>query len=480
MAEDQSLLLQNGTVLAHEGDKLKVLRNHDVLIRGNRISRIGERLSPPAGCKVIDCTRNIVSPGFIDTHHHLWQSQLKGRHGDETLMEYMISGNLQSYNYSPEDIFWGQLAGSLESLDAGVTTVVDHAHMTYSPEHVTEAIRATASSGIRAFFCYAAMRRISNWSSTMEFQEDAIPEWWHETLDSLAASQPFGDNRVHLGLAFDMHSLPKETIVSLWEKCRALGLKLITTHYVAGAMLNSIELLSDYGLLKNDILVSHATGISEADAKTLVANDIFISSTPDTEFQMGLGIPVAFREDIKSHASIGIDCHSNNSSDVLTQLRLGLQHARAADNATASQSGQYPTVKIKLEEAFNLGTIQGAKAVNMEEQLGSITEGKLADIVIFNTDTPSMVCAAEQNPLAAILLHGSIRDINTVIVDGKIRKENGKLCDVSCPDELGGREAKSLTWTEIAERLRESRERIVQKVHGQSGEAALKASPLLL
>jgi hypothetical protein len=60
-----------------------------------------------------------------------------GRFGNMKFMDYMIAGNIQSFNYTPEDIFWGQLAGCRESIHAGVTTVVDHAHMTYSPEHGT-------------------------------------------------------------------------------------------------------------------------------------------------------------------------------------------------------------------------------------------------------------------------------------------------------------------------------------------------------
>jgi cytosine/adenosine deaminase-related metal-dependent hydrolase len=60
---------------------------------------------------------------------------LRGRFGNMTFMEYMVAGNIQSFNYTPEDIFWGQLAGCQESIYSGVTTVVDHAHMTYSPEH---------------------------------------------------------------------------------------------------------------------------------------------------------------------------------------------------------------------------------------------------------------------------------------------------------------------------------------------------------
>lgn len=224
-------------------------------------------------------------------------------------------------------------------------------------------------------------------------------------------------------------------------------------------------MLSDYGLLDKDVIVSHANNIAEVDARTLVENDVYISSTPETELQFGPGDVVAFREDIKSHASVGLDCHSTNSSDLLTQIRMCLQHSRAIAAAKSfEKEGKQPReLTIKLEEAFNLGTIQGARAVNMEDKLGSISEGKLADIIVFDTQSPSMVCAAEENPLAAVLLHASVRDIDTVIIDGIIRKENKKLCQINILAEPNGKEKSELSWREVSRSLLDSRLRIKKR-----------------
>jgi cytosine/adenosine deaminase-related metal-dependent hydrolase len=232
-----SILLKGGTVLFHEkDDHVSPLRNTDVLIEGNIIKKIAPSIAAHPGTKTIDCTGKIVSPGFIDTHHHVWQTQLKGRFSDDALLDYMPKGNLQSFSYTPEDIFWGQLGGCLEAIDAGITFVVDHAHMTYSPNHATEALSATASSGLRSFFCYNFTPRLKSWTTEIVRDMDLVPDWFMKQLEELAAQQPFGDGRVYLGWAFDLLFLPKEIVVPMYEQVRQLGIKLITTHVVKNAI----------------------------------------------------------------------------------------------------------------------------------------------------------------------------------------------------------------------------------------------------
>ncbi|KAI9045897.1 uncharacterized protein KD926_005840 [Aspergillus affinis] len=473
-----AILLQNGTVLTHDNDDHVVaLRDHDILIIGNKIQAIGQALtlSDNTQGRIIDCSGKIISPGFIDTHHHLWQTQMKGRFGDLKFMDYMVAGNIQSFNYTPDDIFWGQLGGCRESIHSGVTTVVDHAHMTYSSEHVTEAIRATASSGLRSFFCYTPIWRIKSWSSSeAQYDEDLLPDWWYQTLESLAKANPFGHRRVMLGLGFDDFKLPKEEVQNLWAKAQSLGLGLITTHFCANYMKNSVKLLNEYGLLDQPILFSHVNGITKEDAKTLMQHNAHFSTTPESELQMGLGEIVAFRPDIKRNGSIGIDCHANNSSDILTQLRLGMQHARGIENTEALGAGQYPSVQIKLEEAFNLATIQGAKAVGMQDQIGRIAVGKHADLVIFDTTSPNMVCAAEENPLAAVLLHANVGDIEMVIIDGVVRKEKGRLLDAEILDGPNGQVIKVLDQRELSKRLLTSRVEINKRREGQNEEKGME------
>jgi cytosine/adenosine deaminase-related metal-dependent hydrolase len=240
---------------------------------------------------------------------------------------------------------------------------------------------------------------------------------------------------------------------------------------------SSIQLYADYGVLGPDIIFSHATEPLPVDNELLAKHGGFVSSTPDTEMQMGHGMPVCFNTPLSPFCSLGIDCHSNNSSDIMTQMRLALQSARAVRNQKIIDAGKLPRrVKHTVEDVFNLGTILGAKAVGMENEIGSLAVGKLADIVIFDGASPATACVAEENPIAAIVLHASIRDVDTVIVNGVIRKEKGQLTTVITDGKLenllsktaeGGKE---WGWRDVYGKLREVRSRIKERTRGDDYE----------
>lgn len=153
----------------------------------------------------------------------------------------------------------------------------------------------------------------------------------------------------------------------------------------------------------------------------------------------------------------------------MSQMRMGLQLARHSRNQKILDDDKFPLTNIgDSAQAFNMGTIAGARAVGMESQIGSIEVGKLADIVIFDGTSPTMVCAAQHDPVTAIVRHSTIRDVNAVIVDGIVRKKNGKLL----PVKLDGQTTTSktvtgvqqLTWDDTAIALMATRERVAEKL----------------
>ena len=107
-------------------------------------------------------------------------------------------------------------------------------------------------------------------------------------------------------------------------------------------------------------------------------------------------------------------------------MRSALLQARQCRNQKILDQNKFPRHNIgNSEQAFNMGTIEGARALQMESSVGSIAVGKLADIVVFDATSPSMICAAQHDPVTAIVRHATIRDVDTVIINGVIRKRNG-------------------------------------------------------
>lgn len=257
------------------------------------------------------------------------------------------------------------------------------------------------------------------------------------------------------------------------------------------------EALEQYGLLKSDIILSHATGSTEKELDILRRAGAFISTTPATESQMAHGEVIGFRKDVA--ASIGADCtlwsflhliqsndiksgHSNNPSSLLHSIQVGLAVARSHRNSRILATGKFPErIEPTTLQAFNLATIDGARAAGMADTIGSLAEGKAADIIVINGNTPAMCCAFEQDPLVAVVRHAGVQEIDTVIVGGSILTEAGRLVDVSLagPDAWEGRDKVvaaldqgKVSWNAVANQLRSTRLEIQRRIDRCDMEAA--------
>ncbi|KAH8728465.1 hypothetical protein GQ44DRAFT_824265 [Phaeosphaeriaceae sp. PMI808] len=474
-----ALLLKNGIVLIHDVNNHVVPTAASLFIENGKIVKIASSIDVPTNTEILDCTDKIISPGFIDTHHHGWQTQLKGRHANEQLPKYMVTGNMQHLQYSPVDIFYGQLAGMLEGIAAGTTTVVDHAHMTCSPEHVKLAIAATASSGIRSVFCYAPVMRVERFNP-LTVNPNIFEDWVMQTFNELADLGPFGDGRVTLGFAFDFHFLPPEMIKGLFAQVKEKGVKTITCHGSTIFLPSVIHSLNNLGLLDEHIILSHGGTILRADAVLLKSKGAHISATPSTELQMAMGRPYCFDSSfldggvsgdsigLQENSSLGVDCHSCTAGSIISEARIGLQNGRNFFNEYYLKQNKIPLSlpkDLSVEAAFNLATIKGAEAVRMSDQIGRIAEGYNADLVIFDSLSPAMIGSAQHDPVAAILLHSSPADIEMVIVNGVVRKKDGKLLPVSVDSVARNSVGQdTLDWNSIAKEIAAERSKMQEKL----------------
>jgi cytosine/adenosine deaminase-related metal-dependent hydrolase len=132
-------------------------------------------------------------------------------------------------------------------------------------------------------------------------------------------------------------------------------------------------------------------------------------------------------------SSLGIDCHSATSVSIVDKTRLALQFTRRRHNQHSLDTKSALSMKDKTIEAFNLATIKGARAAGLGDKIRSITVGKFADLVFWDNNSPGMLAAAEQDRVATMIHHSSLRDIKSVMIDGMFRKRDGKLLPMASP-----------------------------------------------
>ena len=231
-----SILLRGGTVLLHNEDSSHSAKKLDILISGATIKEVGADLSSTKeNTQIIDCTNKLITPGFIDTHHHVWQSQLRGRHANDLFGSYLFSGNFTGSLFAPHDMYWGELSGALECIDAGTTTVVDHSHAVYSEEHARSTIAGLVASGIRGVWCLSQTHRVKNWNPKLELETDTLPPWFRDLVEKLPSEKPFTEGLIRPGIGLDFTSnMTKEVAIEMHEKAKKSGFKLFSYHHIRG------------------------------------------------------------------------------------------------------------------------------------------------------------------------------------------------------------------------------------------------------
>src|SRR5215210_4143617 len=148
------ILIKGGTVITVDPSLGDLFPTGDVLDEGNRIVEVGHSIDA-GDAQVIDATDCLVLPGLVDTHRHTWQSLFRNIASDWTLAHYFtgLHGTMSAL-YRPEDTYAGNLLGTLEALDSGITTLLDWSHNLNTPDHSDAAVDALFDSGARVIFAH--------------------------------------------------------------------------------------------------------------------------------------------------------------------------------------------------------------------------------------------------------------------------------------------------------------------------------------
>ncbi|HTQ67103.1 MAG TPA: amidohydrolase family protein [Solirubrobacteraceae bacterium] len=399
----------------------------DVLVEDGVIAAVGSGLEA-GDAELVDLAGDIVMPGFVDTHRHTWQTPFRGVCADWTLEEYFRGIRMTvSPNCSAEDVYAGNYVGALEALDAGVTTLLDFSHCNNTPEHADAALAGLRDSGIRATFAYGYFPTL--------VAEPVFTEHEQRLADARRVREqlPSDDSLVTMGVALTECGLvPFEQTAAEVRSARELGVPTVLHTGCAwgGLITQGLPELDHHGLLGPDQVHVHCNTLDERDFRRLADHDCKISSSPETELQMGMGHPVIGRA--LAHGmrpSLSCDVISSNSGDMFAQMRLGLQFERAMRNDLDNAEGRMPEhLHLTVRDALRWGTANGAHAMGLEDRIGSITVGKQADLIVVGGGRLNMAPMAD--PVGCLVAQANPSNVRHVLVAGRFAKRDGELCDV--------------------------------------------------
>ena len=420
-------LIKNATIISVDS-KIGDLIGGDILIDGAKIVAVSRNISAD-DAEIIDATNCIAIPGFVDTHRHTWEALLRNAGPDWSLAQYLTAVRVVMGDvYTPQDMYVGNLLGAFDSLDAGTTTLFDWSHNNNSPEHAEAAIDALKAAGLRAVFGYGNSNPEwnvpnnipSNYAEIRRIRRDILSS--DDALVTMATA-PRGPQFTSI-----------ENTVDDFRLSRELGLR-ISIHVGDGlwGMSKPLVSMNQKGILGEDVTYVHCNTLHDEEFKLIGDSGGHTSISPEIEMQMGHGMPPALRMlEAGIRPSISSDVVTTTPCDFFNAMRHLIAGTRLMVYQTAIQNNKLvDPLPLSSRDALEFATLRGAAACGLDHKIGSLTPGKLADIVLIRTDYMNMIPI--NNPVAAVVEFANVGNIDTVLVNGEIKKRHGKLVGVDFP-----------------------------------------------
>lgn len=400
----RNLLIRGGYILSMD-EETGDIEKGDILITDGSIADIGKRLIAK-DARIIDASGMIVMPGMIETHWHIWTSVLRALAGSKPGVKYFDITSSFGKHFTPDDMFVSTELAATEAIYSGISFVHDWCHNVRSIEHAKSSIRALKKHGIRGRFS-AGLPAGADQNDGVDL--DIIGEL-------LRDQKPGNSDMISVGLAVpeagSNPALRKKEIAA----ARTWGIP-VTIH--AGRKpdgSDSIAKIKD--LLGKDMQIVHGIRTSEEDLNWLADAGASLSISPFSELRIGYGFP-PLPSMLASGIDIGLSVDTfplSGNADMFAVMKVFMNLA----NALSENELIVPAKRI-----LELATIEGARSLGIDRHTGSLRKGKRADIILINTRTPNMMPVAD--PLMSVVMAAQPSNVDTVIIEGKIRKAGGRL-----------------------------------------------------
>lgn len=402
-----NILIKNCNLISMSAKREKIEENIDILIKAGKIDKIAKNIEENVD-KVIYANGKIVMPGLINTHAHVPMSIFR-----ETLDGYNLQDWLEKKIWpmedklNLEDIYYASLLSFIEMIKTGCTTINDMYFMT------DEIIKAGLNSGIR----------LQTTRTLMDIAKDG--EIRIKELEELI--ERYNNKEETITLNIGIHGF-YTTNAPYIEKCANLARKynkIVHIHFCENSkeredIIKGYSVQSPVELIKKyfkdlHVVLAHSVKLTKEEIKELANENVHISHCPVSNLKLGCGVAnISYMLDKGINVSIGTDGQGSGSNlDLFETMKY----------TALLQKGILENPKIlPAYEVLKMATVNGAKALGLEEKIGAIEENKSADIIIINMDTVTSIPI--NNVFSQIVYNIKGTNVETTIINGKIVMEN--------------------------------------------------------
>jgi 5-methylthioadenosine/S-adenosylhomocysteine deaminase len=416
------LIVAGGTIVSMDGART-IYDDGAVAVKGDTIVAVGPRSeieSKYLTSQTIDAKGKLVLPGFINGHTHVPMTLFRGLHDDVTLNDWLYKYIFpaEKLNVNEEFVRWGTRLAAAEQIRAGVTTFAD---MYYFEDAVAEETKAAGMRGVlgETFIDFPAPDN-KNEAAMLAYTETYLKKWQ-------------GDPLIHAAVApHSIYTCSQNTLqdaAALARKYHApilihtAEMKKEWDDSLKNNGMSPVQYLDKIGVLGPDVVSAHCIYVDEADRKTLAQRQVGCVHNPSSNMMLASGVsPVAEMRAAGVAVGLGTDgpAGSNNDLNLMEEMDLAAKLAKIT---------KMDPLALNAKAVVEMATIEGARALHMEKEIGSLESGKKADLILVSLDEPNAVPMYDVYAQLAYALKGS--DVDTVVIGGRVVMRDRKLLTVN-------------------------------------------------
>ena len=421
------LLITGGTAVTMNPAR-DIQENAAVAIQGDTILAIGpqteltKRYQPK---QTIDAEGKLILPGLINGHTHVPMTLLRGLHDDVTLHDWLYKYIFpaEAKNVTEDFVRWGTRLAAAEQIRGGVTTFAD---MYYFENAVAEETKAAGMRGVlgETWIDFPAPDNKTE-AEMSAYTEKFLKRWQGDPLIQ-AAVAPHSIYTCSQKTLQDAAALARKYHAPILIHTAEMKKELDDSLKQNG--MSPVQYLDKIGILGPDVISAHCIFVDDADRKTLAQRQVGCVHNPSSNMMLASGVsPVAEMRAAGIAVGLGTDgpAGSNNDLDLMEEMDL---------TAKLAKISKMDPLAMNAKAVVEMATIEGARAVHLEKEIGSLEPGKKADLILIDLDKPNAVPIYDIYAALAYALKGS--DVRTVIIGGKVVMRDRKLLTINKPEVL--------------------------------------------